>query len=230
MFLQLPTKPEDIEAFLMSCHAGDERRHGYYRALRCFYRFLYKRYQVINPMELIDLPRRAVKYPRVLMPEDINHLLAYPHQPKIKSALMFLIDTGARPGELASLTIESLLQTPWGFVATIRGKTGMRTIPISYETYHALMVNLPFNYTRYRIRRKISEAFKQAGVKGSAITLRHTYATFWEGDEMTLQQIMGHSHLSTTQLYRHLRTKVITEQHHRYSLLNMVLASSKNML
>lgn len=229
-FPTLPKSPEDIEGFLADCSAGDERRHGYYRTLRCLYRFLKKRFNLPNPMEMIEPPRRMCKYPRVLMPEDIDRLLAYPHPPEIKAALLFLVDTGARVGELTDLDIDMLIQTPWGFAATIKGKTGMRVIPLSYETYHALMVNLPLGCTTYRLRRKISQAFNKAGVKGSALTLRHTFATFWEGDELILQQIMGHAHLSTTKLYRHLRTKTLTEQHHKYSLLNMVLSRSKSML
>lgn len=229
-FPDLPDSSGDIEEFLLNCQAGDERRHGYYRCLRCFYRFLNKRLGIPNPIEMVDSPRRAKKYPPILMPEDIDRLLRYPHPPKIKAALLFLADTGARPSELAELEISNLTQTPWGFAATIKGKTGMRTVPLNYETYHAMMVNLPLSYTKYRLRRKIAEAFNKSGVKGSALTLRHTYATFWEGDELMLQQIMGHAHLSTTRLYRHLRIKTLTEQHHKYSLLNMVLSTSKSML
>lgn len=229
-FPRLPKSPSDIEEFLVNCQAGDERRHGYYRALRCFYRFLNKRLNIPNPVEMVDPPRRCRKYPRPLMPEDVDKLLAYPHSPKIKTALLFLVDTGARLGELTDLNIDMLAQTPWGFAAIIKGKTGTRTVALNYETYHALMVNLPLGYSRYRLRRKIAQAFKEAGVKGSALTLRHSFATFWEGDELILQQIMGHAHLSTTRLYRQLRIKRLTEQHHKYSLLNMVLSTSKSML
>ncbi len=228
-FRTLPRRPEDIEHFLASCSAGDERRHGYYRTLRCLYRFLNRRLKRTNPVEIVDPPRRSHKEPYILMPEDVNKLLVYPHQSQIKAALLFLADTGARSGEVASLDIKALTETPWGFTARIKGKTGSRLVPLGYETYHALMVNLPFGYTNYRLRRKISEAFKKAGVKGSALTLRHTYATFWEGDELVLQQIMGHAHLSTTRLYRHLRTRTLAEQHHRYSLLRMVMGSSREI-
>lgn len=228
-FPRLPSKPEDIEGFLIECRAGDERRHGYYRALRCFYRFLHKRLRVKNPVELLDAPRRSHKEPDFLHPEAINKLLAYPHPSKIKATLLFLVDTGARPGELATLALDNLAETPWGFMAIIKGKTGTRLVPISYETYHALMVNLPLGYTSYRLRRLISKAFEKAGVKGSAINLRHSFGTLWEGDELVLQQIMGHTHLSTTRIYRHLRIRIISEQHHRYSPLKMVQSSSKDM-
>lgn len=230
MFPKVPNKPEAIEYFLGNCRAGDERRHGYYRALRCFYRFLYKRKGIRNPIELVEPPRRLPKEPRFLIPEELNRLLNYQHPPRIQPALRFLTDTGARLGELTTLTIDSLNETPWGFTATIKGKTGTRIVPVSYEVYHALMVNLPFPYKTHWLGELISRAFKNAGVEGSAHKLRHTFGTLWQGDELVLQRIMGHAHLSTTKLYRHLRTQILSEQHHQYSPLRMVLSASKSML
>lgn len=225
----MPSHPEDIERFLSNCKAGDERRYGYYRALRCFYHFLHRRLDTPDPIELVEPPRRSHKAPKFLNPEDINRLLNYPHPAKIKAAIMFLIDTGARLGELASLTIDNLGETPWGFTATIKGKTGARTVPISYETYHALMVHLPYPYRSHWLGELISRAFKQAGIRGSSLVLRHSFGTLWGGDELVLQRIMGHSHLSTTRLYRHLRMQMLSEQHRQYSPLRMVLSSSKTM-
>lgn len=228
-FPRLPDSPSDIEQFLLECQGGDERRHGYYRALMCFYHFLHKRGFTSFIMEYIEPPRRSHKEPHWLMPDELNRLLSYPHPPTIKTALLFLIDTGARLGELSSLNLDNIKETPWGYIAGIRGKTGMRYVPINYETYHALMVNAPFGYKKHRLGRLISMAFKDAEVKGSAITLRHTFGTLWEGDELVLQAIMGHTHLSTTKIYRHLRMKILSEQHRLYSPLKMVLSSSKEM-
>ena len=230
-FPELPTSPSDIEQFLLECRGGDERRHGYYRALRCFYNFLHKRGACapLNPIDQIEPPRRTHKEPHWLMPEELNRLLAYHHLPKVKTALLFLADTGARLGELGSLTLENIRETPWGYAAKIKGKTGVRHTPMTYETYHALMVNLPWDYSTQRLGRLISLAFKKAKVKGTAHSLRHTFGTLWEGDELVLQEIMGHRHLSTTKIYRHLRMKILSEQHHRYSPLRMILARSKEM-
>lgn len=227
---KLPKKPEDIERFLAGCRAGDERRHGYYRSLRCFYGFLQKRFKVANPIKSIDPPRRTRKQPKFLVPSDLNHLLNYTMQPRVKTAIISLVDTGARLSEIGTLTINELVQTPWGFTARIQGKTGMRIVPISYDTYHALMVHLPFRVKPHRLGRLISLTMKSAGVKGNAQALRHTFATLWQGDELVLQQIMGHSNLATTKLYRHLRTQMLSAQHSQFSPLKMVLSTSKSML
>ncbi len=229
-FTKLPMKPEHIEQFLMKCQAGDERRHGYYRTIRALYRFLHRRMNLKDPIERIDPPRRKPKYPKVLTPDELDQLLAYPHKHKIKTALLFLIDTGSRVGELTNLQVRDLSETPYGYIARISGKTGVRLVPVSNETYRALMKNLPFGYSTYRLRRLVSRAFRDAHVSGSAIKLRHTFGTIWEGDELVLQKIMGHAHLSTTMNYRHLRTRVLSTQHREYSPLKMVFAHSKSML
>lgn len=229
-FRKLPKSPSKIEEFLSSCNAGDERRHGYYRAIRCLHRFMERRFKKTNPVEKLDPPRRKPKYPQTLTPDELDQLLAFPHTPKIKTALLFLIDTGARIGELTWLKKEDLSETPWGPVARISGKTGARFVPLSQETYTALLTNLPLDYSMWWMSRLVTRAFRDAHVKGSAHLLRHTFATLWEGDELVLQKIMGHAHLSTTQLYRHLRTKTLSAQHQQYSPLNMVFARTKNML
>lgn len=229
-FNKMPRKAEEIEGFLVSCRVGDERRHGYYRTLRCFYRFLNRRYNIKNLMLIIDPPKRRRKEPKILMPIQLNQLLASTMPDKIKAAILFLVDTGARLGELANLNITDLEDTPWGHTARITGKTGTRIIPISYEAYHAMMVNLPFTVSKHRLGILISRACKKAGVNATAHTFRHTFGTLWQGDEMVLQRIMGHSNLSTTRLYRHLQTQILSEQHSQYSPLKMLLSASKNML
>lgn len=229
-FKDVPSKPENIESFLADCKCGDERKHGYYRALRAFYNFLQRRYRMPSPIVYIDPPRRKPKCPRPLAVDDLDQLLAYPHSQDIKAALLFLVDTGARVGEAARLDISDLAALPWGYTARINGKTGQRVVPISVETYHALMKTLPFRYTPYLFRRKISQAFKDARVEGSGINLRHTFATLWLGDELVLQRIMGHSHLSTTQIYRALRTELVSSQHNQFTPLKMVFSRTRSML
>ena len=227
---KLPSKPEVIEVFLTSCQAGDERRHGYYRTLRCLYRFLHKRLKVANIIEMVDVPRRKKKLPLVLTQDQLEQLLSYPHRPIIKACLLFLTDTGCRVGELATLKPENLIETPQGYIAKVRGKTGERLVPISIEVYTSIRNYLPLPFTAYRLRRKMTEAFKDAHVPGSALTLRHTFATLWQGDELILQRIMGHAYLTTTQIYRHLRVQSLVEQHNQYTPLRYVFASTRAML
>lgn len=219
---KLPKKPEPVEEFIASCTAGDERRHGYFRALRAFFRYMERRHHHPNPMRLIDPPHRKHKFPHELTLDELDQLLSYPHKPKIRAALLFLADTGCRIGELYGITPSDLSITPWGPVAKVSGKTGMRLVPLSPQTFDSLMNALPFGVSKYRMRRLISNAFREAKVRGSAHILRHTFGTLWEGDETVLQHIMGHSSIATTIIYRHTRTRRLSEQHKTFTPLKML--------
>jgi len=230
-YKNIPGKPEQIERFLISLNVGDERRHGYYRALKAFYNFSKRRsYIKNNPIQYIEEPKISIKNPSVLTPETINKILNHQTNMEIKAAILAFIDTGARLAEIANLKTSDLLETPDGFLAVVNGKTGTRAIPISYETYHALMVTLPFKWGKDHLGRLISESCKDSGVKASSITFRHSFGTLWNGDELVLQQIMGHTTLNTTKRYRHLRTQNAIRQHNQYSPLKMVMSFSKTML
>ena len=217
MFPELPDGPEAIDDFLIRCKAGDERRHGYFRALRAFYRFLGRRYEVKNIINLVDPPKRLPKRPRPLTIDELDQLITYPHSTKIQTALVFLADSGARVGEAARLKPTDLTETEWGCVARVTGKTGTRLIPISNTTYQHLLRVLPLKLSANRLSWLIGRAFREAHVNGTAHSLRHTFATYWDGDELVLQYIMGHAHLATTQMYRQLRTRKMCEQHRQYS-------------
>ena len=98
-----PVKPEQIEIFLANCPGKDERRHGYYRALKCFYRFLQRRFNYPNPILFIDAPKIIKKDPSVFTPKELYLLLQFPHSSIVKAALTYLIDTGCRLGECHNL-------------------------------------------------------------------------------------------------------------------------------
>lgn len=228
---ELPEIPEPIYHFISSCKAGDERRHGYFRAVRAMYNYLERRLNLVpNPMLFVSGPKCTKKNPQPIYPPDVTKVWLQVSDPYIKAGIQFLIDTGARLGELHGLAISDLFETPWGYMAKISGKTGERIVPICYETYHQMMVTLPFPYSKDWLGRKIAEAFRSSGVKGSAHRLRHTFGTYWTGDIDVLQNILGHSTISTTLRYRQLRIELMAMQHHRYSPARNILSGQISML
>lgn len=223
----LPHRPESVEEFLSRCPAGDERRHGYYRGLRAFYHFLEKRHGVKNVIKVIDPPKRRHKKPRFLTLDELDQLLSFPHPARIKAALIFLTDSGSRVGEAARLKPADITYTQWGAIATIDGKTGVRYVSISDSTYNLLARTLPFGYSPNRLCRKISGAFHDAHVKGTAHTLRHTFGTYWNGNHNTLKFIMGHANISTTDIYVQLRVEKMCNEHRQYSPLRLLAANKQ---
>lgn len=231
MYPKLPKKPEDCEAFIISCPGGDEWRHGYYRALKVFYNYARSRLKVKrNPMDRVTTPRVKKKLPRPISAEQLKQLLSFPHRPRIRAILLFLADTGARPGELVNLSPADIYETPQGYVASITGKTGERLVPLSLVTYHALIKYLPLKISRGRLSHLVIWAFQDAHVPGSAINLRHTFGTLWHGDIDILMLIMGHSRISTTMIYRKLQVDDLSRAHNIHSPLRLVLPSQCGML
>ena len=217
----LPQSPEECEDFLLSCPGGDEWRHGYYRTIRTLYRFLAKRTngRLANPVEIIDAPRRQKKLPKFLTLDQLGQLIDREHTPQIRELIITLADTGMRLDEAVHLRPEDLHQTKEGCWAMITGKTGARAAPMSESTYQMLLTTLPFKYHRDTYCHRISQAMKDAGIKGSAHTLRHTFATQWDGSDHDLQAILGHADPSTVQIYRHLRMSNLLRQHQKFSPL-----------
>jgi site-specific recombinase XerD len=98
----LPEDPEPIEEFLSRIRS-EENKHGYYRTLKAFYRFLKKRYQLSNPIEVIEPPRRPKKIMATLELVELMQLLYSATTLRDKAILTLLVDTGMRSSELASL-------------------------------------------------------------------------------------------------------------------------------
>jgi integrase len=144
-------------------------------------------------------------------------LLSHTHLPVVSACLAFVADTGCRLGELHSLEPGDFIQTPLGYVAKVTGKTGARLVPVTRSAAEALIPHLPLKMSPWWLCRLMSRGFEEAGIKGSTHTLRHTFATLWEGDEFALQRIMGHAKIETTRIYRNLKTDRLSIQHNQFS-------------
>lgn len=230
-FTDLPRHGDECEWFIGSCAAGDERRHGYFRALRALYNFLESRqYIKRNPMKEVSEPERTKKLPKPVHPPDIARIWVRDMSPDVRAAIRFFIDAGARLGECHDLTVDDLFIAPWGYGALVNGKTGQRVLPISQETYQLLKNILPFHYKKDWLCRQVSRTLKAAGVQASAHNLRHTFGTYWDGDLDILQKIMGHSTINTTMIYREVRTEALAKQHHQFSPAKWMLTGQISML
>ena len=127
-FSVLPMSPAGVEEHLLTI-AGPLNRHGEFRVLRTFYRWL-KRQQKIgrNPVEDLEPPVVPRTVARSLSRGELHQLTSYDHRPVDRAFLWLLIDTGLRIGEAVSI------REPWQFrsgVVVVRGKVGEREVPVS---------------------------------------------------------------------------------------------------
>ena len=119
---ELPAEPEPIEEFLAALKYSNETKHGYYRALKAFFRFASQRYGIPNPMQQVAPPRRPKKLMPTLESHEMMLLLTLANNPRDKALLTLLIDTGARAGEVAGLRKQDVKESS----IHVCGKTGER--------------------------------------------------------------------------------------------------------
>lgn len=242
---ELPTEPEPIEEFLTRLPGEPETRHAYFRTLKALYRFLKKRHGLPNPIELVDPPRCPKKIMPTLEPGELMRLLNLADNPRDRALLTLATDTAARASEITSLRkrdigVDSI---------RVRGKTGERDIPISEKTRTMLLALVTSGradepvftgqhgpMTRSGIYRVVRIHMQKAGIKGPKLgphRMRHTFGKCYlvnGGDTRSLQEIMGHANISTTERYASLNLTDIVAKHHRFTPLIAAHAAAQESL
>lgn len=204
--------------------------------IRSFFRFHVREGTVAaNPAEDIRSPKLPKALPRVLTKDDANALMEFPPGDSVltkrdRALLETLYSTGARVSEVVGLNLGDLNQTD-GLVH-LRGKGRKeRIVPIgdlALQAIRAYRASLPpsaretppstplfLNHrggrltTRSIARLVARYSGRLAGGAVSPHALRHSYATHLldEGADLrSIQEMLGHASLSTTQKYTHLAT------------------------
>lgn len=200
--------------------------------VRSFFKYLYREgYIKKNPAKLVASPRVPKVLPKFLTIDETFSLMEAPQGDTFKATrnkaiLELLYSSGLRVSELTSLDItdfdvkESLIR--------VKGKGKKeRIIPVGSKALDAIKNFLPERIslkkksralflnarggrlTDRSIRRILLEYSRMINLKGhlSPHTLRHTFAThLLHGgvDLRSIQELLGHSSLSTTQKYTHV--------------------------
>ncbi|MBN1554524.1 MAG: tyrosine recombinase XerC [Phycisphaerae bacterium] len=214
-------------------------------SLRSFFKYLVRTGVVdSSPVSVIRTPRLDKRLPKFLDVEQISALLTAPNPMSLLGArdraiLETLYSAGLRIGELVALNIEDLDEfhgalrvrgkgkkerlAPLGdkAVAAIRSYLKMRFAKLGRVEHGALFVNRAGDrITDRSIRRKINKYMLQAGIAThiSPHTLRHSFATHMlnaGADLRSVQEMLGHENLSTTQIYTHVTTRRLKEVYDR---------------
>ncbi len=216
----------------------------YVIALRNFLKYLARRDVKTLAAEKIELPKTPSRQIEVLEYGDLERLLAAPKGNDLRSLrdkaiLETFFSTGLRLAELCSLS--RYLDLKRGEV-TVRGKGDkLRVVFVSdsardaiqkylakrSDADEALFVSLNKSgkvigrVTPRAVQRLVSARARQAGIAKHvhAHQLRHCYATdlLMNGaDIRSVQELLGHANISTTQIYTHLTNKALREVHQAF--------------
>jgi len=227
---RLPERPEPLEALLASLHVGDETQYDVWATMRRLYRWAAARLGVPDAMAVVEPPLVRPKVMRTLTDKQVDQLLwANQRRPRDTALLLLLLDTGARIGEVAAMTAQHVSDDT--VRVPITGKVGEREIPISPRTAAALADLIAANrgvlwlgergaLSPEGLHIAVRRAIARAGLRGGPHLLRHTFGRLYilaGGDVFSLQRIMGHRNIETTNRYVALDLRDVRAQHEKFS-------------
>ncbi len=240
----LPRRPEPIESFLTTVRGSPETKRDTFNALRTFFRFISKRHRTPNPMDTINPPHRPKTLMATLEANELMRLLQSAQDPRDRAILTLITDNGVRAGEVCSLLKHNIKYE----TIVVYGKTGWREVPISEETRRLLLqvaAKSPDEHvfhghkgpiTRFCIYRTVREHMEKAGIKGPKLgphRIRHAFGKNYlveGGDLRSLQEIMGHTDIKTTQKYAALNLTDILKKHRKFTPLRAAHAAAQESL
>jgi len=199
-----------------------------------------------SPLANIELAKVWMRLPDTVSKEEMNLILSQPGEetPRAQrdsAMLELLYATGLRVSELAGLTMNSI---NWqvGFLTVMGKGSKERVVPIGKTAYDAvrryvdearpklvksrttdvLFLNrFGGAFTRQGLWKIIIHYVRKAGLQKNVHphTFRHSFAShLLEGgaDLRAVQVMLGHSDISTTQIYTHVTRDHLTQIHRKY--------------
>ena len=193
-------------------------------AIRGLYNWMMRNYPLKeNPAKFIESPKKEKTIPHVLNADDIIKAVQQEKNPDIKLSIMIMVTTGMRVSEARTLTYEQINMST--AQAVIKGK-GNKERTIFFPTYVIEAIKLRgkqegeifAGWQDREFRYAIFLAFNRIGVKMSPHLLRHTFASNAINKGMrldVLREILGHTSISTTQIYMHTNNMAMQSEYNR---------------
>jgi len=215
-------------------------------ALRSFFRFLIDEgMRKDNPASVLESPKRKMKLPEVMDGKTVEDLLNKvntdsPLGKRDRCLYELIYSAGLRVSEASGLNIKDVDLE--GGVAKVRGKGGKERL-VLFGPQAAMRLKEYLNEGRPKLAGKANKSSalfiarngkrisrkgiwknyaKSAAIAGTSShlhTLRHSFATSLlagGADLRTVQELLGHSDLSTTQIYTHVDVGLLRENHRRF--------------
>jgi integrase/recombinase XerC len=214
-------------------------------ALRSWFRFLCRQGTLTaNPADGLRSPRQEKKLPSFLTEDALGQLLAVPADATLldrrdRAILEALYSAGLRVSELTGLNLADLDLNEG--VATVRGKgkrerlvffgrtalealrgwlAARETLPTRKPTDAVFLNKNGSRLTVRSVGRLLHKYLAQAGLdrRASPHSLRHSFATHLldhGADIRSVQELLGHRSLATTQVYTHVTTQRLKDSYEK---------------
>ncbi len=214
--------------------------------LRSYFSFLvWEEHLENDPTEFVDSPRKWRKLPSVLSRDDVKRLIESQGGKRSglrdRAMVELMYATGVRVSELISLTLNDV-DLRDGYLRVLGKGNKERVIPLGsvaimwIKRYlkeerplfekgkgeDRIFLNLRGgSISRVAVWKMLKMRLEESGIgkNVSPHTLRHSFAThLLEGgaDLRAVQEMLGHSDISTTQIYTHIDREYLREVHRTY--------------
>ncbi len=207
-----------------------------------------------HPTEDLDTPQRLAYLPQFLTEDEINQLLAAPDVSteegiRDRALLELMYAAGLRVTETVSLKPADV-DVHSGLIICHGKGSKERQVPIGKSAVHWLQqysavkasygksnsshffLNRGKAMTRHFVGTMIKRYAAKAGVKNiSPHTLRHSFATHLlqhGADSRSVQALLGHSDISTTQIYTHITDRHLRSAYDKYHPRARVTMANKD--
>lgn len=201
---------------------------------------------VTNPTAQVAAPRSLSPLPHTLSPLEVESLLAAPKgtgnlDVRDRAMLELLYATGLRVSELISLKLSDL-QMDAGYLIAFGKRSKQRIIPMGEAAQETLLYYL--RHARHLLLKEQSSSFVFLNRSGKGLTrqgfwkiikrralssnirknitphtLRHSFATHLlenGADLRSVQTMLGHADISTTQIYTHVTRERLKKLHEEF--------------
>ena len=199
-----------------------------------------------DPAATFESPRVWKRVPDVLTIEEVERLLQAPDTEhpigiRDRAVLEMLYATGARASELCGLDLTSV-NSEYGFVRCFGKRSKERLVPVGSKALDALDdylersrplfvkdENEPALYltcrghrmTRQLVWNRVRRCAAKAGIthRVHPHTFRHSFATHLlsgGADLRSVQMMLGHANISTTEIYTHVDQQRLLEVHRKF--------------
>lgn len=199
-------------------------------SIRCFFQYLLNNNMIKeDPTLNLKSPKSEKRMPSILTKRELDILLSQPDTNTFKGSrdkamLELLYATGIKVSEIISINIEDI-ELELGILKIKENGDNIRVVPVGRSAIEALthyitkyrpinneiIKSLFLNYrknplTRQGVWKIIKSYTKEAGITKTITphTFRHSFAVHLienGADIKTVQEILGHSDISTTQIY-----------------------------
>jgi integrase/recombinase XerD len=213
-------------------------------SLRGFYKFLmFEGHSTENPAENLDSPQKSLYLPKFLNQAEVEQLLSQPDTStetglRDRALLELMYSSGLRVSEAVSLRLSDL-DVDSGILTTTGKGSKTRRVPVgssavewlkSYLAIRRKHENIEVSnlfiepsgrpLTRQVIHGLVKQYARKCGLEGvSPHTLRHSFATHLvqnRADIRSVQQMLGHADISTTQIYTHITDAYLKKSYDRF--------------